>query len=71
MNKKLEAKSKDAAMLNAMINVNNPNYRIQYVQNPVNHTNTEQKYMMPAYKHTQSAYSTGADKYKSCMWLLK
>lgn len=71
MNKKLEAKSKDAAMLNAMINANNPNYRIQYVQNPVNQTNTEQKYMMPAYKHTQSAYSNGADKYKSCMWLLK
>ena len=71
MNKKLEAKSKDAAMLNAMINANNPNYRIQYVQNPINQTNTEQKYMMPAYKHTQSAYSNGADKYKSCMWLLK
>ena len=35
----------------------------------INQTNTEQKYMMPAYKHTQSAYSTGADKYKSCMWL--
>ena len=43
MNKKLEAKSKDAAMLNAMINVNNPNYRIQYVQNPINQTNIEQK----------------------------
>lgn len=73
MNRKMEAKSKDAAMLSALITVNN---RIGYVSNPTVKTqsgiqNIQQKYMMPAYKSTQKlAYGEEA-KYRACMWLLK
>jgi len=67
MNKQLAVKSKDEAMLAAMINVNN---RISYVENqPVRNGEINIKYSMPIYQSKEKMYNGEAGKYMAYMWL--
>ena len=68
INRQLAARSKDAAMLEAMIKVNS---RIQFVEGRNQGEMPKKNYLMPAYKSNEKMYGGDAAKYKACMWLLK
>lgn len=71
MGRMLERKSKDEAMMRAMIMANS---RIVYDANGRNFQQQKpmaEKYVMPAYMSTQKLYQDKSAAYKASMWLLK
>ena len=68
INRQIEARKKDVAMLQAMINVNN---RISFDPYRTTHNNTNNKYAMPVYKSNNINTNTIPATYKASMWLLK
>ena len=73
MGRTLQNKSKDEAMIRAMIMANS---RIQYCENnTVQEQETEQnkskKYAMPVYMNRERLHQNKSDAYRASMWLLK
>ena len=73
MNRQIEAKSKDEAMLRAMIQVNSRidfNAPVQKVEQRIMKSEMSTKYVMPAYRSNNIVDGRSA-AYKASMWLLK
>ena len=69
MSKQIEAKSKDSAMLRALIAANS---RIRFVEEGRRQNEEKaQKFNMPIYMTKDKLYMDKSDVYKACMWLFK
>ena len=66
MNKQMEAKSKDEAILKAMISANS-----RVVYNPQGNNMQQNGKYMPIYQHRESLSQDKAAQYKAYMWLVK
>jgi hypothetical protein len=69
INRKLHDKSKDTAMLKAMINANNS--RIIYDNKTRQTEDVKKKYAMPVMMSNEKLYQGPSAAYKASMWLLK